>query len=399
MPTSIPPPPSTAPSPSSRTAALAAWLQAFWPAAQALSTREKFRASTGAALGILFSAVLAGWTLAGHGPGSQALLAAALVAPLGASAVLVFAVPSSTLAQPWSVVGGNTVSALVGVACARWVPHAGMAAALAVGLAIAAMLALRCLHPPGGASALLMVLGGHHGFAYALQPVMLDSALLVAAGLLYNQLTGRPWPQAHRPAAQAPATPGAHLTRHDLDAALAHYNQLVDVNPDDLQALLQYAEAAAYQRTLGELRCADVMSPSPAVARADLPLRQAWATMRERRVKALPVVDRQQHLVGIVTVADFMRQVDLDAHEGLGWHLRALLRRGTQRRPAGERTVGEIMTRQVRVASSDRLLIDLVPVFSDGGHRHIPIIDAGRRVVGIITQSDLIRALYDNVRR
>ncbi len=54
--------------------------------------------------------------------------------------------------------------------------------------------------------------------------------------------------------------------------------------------------------------------------------------MRERRVKALPVVDRQQHLVGIVTVADFMRQVDLDAHEGLGWHLRALLRRGTQRR-------------------------------------------------------------------
>ncbi len=137
----------TAPSPSfphRRPGRLAAGLLA---AAQALSTREKFRASTGAALGILFSAVLAGWTLAGHGPGSQALLAAALVAPLGASAVLVFAVPSSPLAQPWSVVGGNTVSALVGVACARWVPHAGMAAALAVGLAIAAMLALRCLHP------------------------------------------------------------------------------------------------------------------------------------------------------------------------------------------------------------------------------------------------------------
>ncbi len=90
-----------------------------------------------------------------------------------------------------------------------------------------------------------MVLGGHHGFAYALQPVMLDSALLVA---------GRPAlqpPDRQALAAGAPAGgtgarhAGAHLTRHDLDAALAHYNQLVDVNPDDLQALLQYAEAAA----------------------------------------------------------------------------------------------------------------------------------------------------------
>ncbi len=396
MPTSTPPPPASIPS---RTAALRAWLHAFWPAAQALSAREKLRASAGAALGILVSALLAGWAVASPGPhNGQVLLAAALVAPLGASAVLIFAVPSSPLAQPWAVVGGNTVSALVGVACARWVPHAGMAAALAVGLAIAGMLGLRCLHPPGGASALLMVLGGHHDFAYALQPVMLDSALLVGAGLVYNHLTGRPWPQPYR-AAPAPAAPGAHLTRHDLDAALAHYNQLVDVNPDDLQALLQYAEAAAYQRTLGELRCADAMSPNPTVARADMPLRQAWATMREQRVKALPVVDRQHHLVGIVTVADFMRQVDLDAHEGVGWHLRALLRRGAQRRSTARHTVGEIMTRQVRVASSERLLIDLVPVFSEGGHRHLPIIDAQRQVVGIITQSDLIRALYDNVRR
>ena len=61
-------------------------------------------------------------------------------------------------------------------------------------------------------------------------------------------------------------------------------------------------------------------------------------------------------------------------------------------------TVGQIMTRQVRVASAHRPLMELVPLFSEDGHHHIPIIDAESRLVGIITQSDLVRALYRAVR-
>jgi len=70
---------------------------------------------------------------------------------MGASSVLLFAVPASPLAQPWSIVGGNFVSALVGIGCAHWIPDPALAATLAVGLAIIAMFQLRCLHPPGGA--------------------------------------------------------------------------------------------------------------------------------------------------------------------------------------------------------------------------------------------------------
>lgn len=366
-------------------------LRALWPAAPGIDAREKWRACTGAALGILIAGLGATWLTPGDG---HPALATALVAPLGASAVLVFVVPSSQLAQPWSVIGGNTVSALVGVACALWVPYPAVGAALAVGLSIALMLALRCLHPPGGASALLMVLMGSHDFSVALQPVLLDSALMVAAGLLYNNLTRRRWPHVHHPVPTEPG--GARLTSRDLDAALAHYNQVIDISREDLQDLMQYAEAAAYQRTMGELRCTDVMTADPVTARPEMPLRQAWALIRQHRVKALPVVDRQHHLVGIVTVSDFMRQVDMDVHEGVNFRLRALLRQ--MHRPAPRHTVGEIMTRQVRVASSDRPLTELVPVFSDGGHRHLPIIDAERRLVGIVTQSDLIRAMDAAVR-
>ncbi|MCV4343210.1 HPP family protein [Pseudomonas capsici] len=379
------------PSPSNMT--LAARLRSLWPAPHAIDTREKLRASSGAALGILLVASVAALWLHGALALEHNLLAMAIVAPIGASAVLVFAVPSSPLAQPWSVVGGNTVSALAGIACAKWIPDATLAAALGVSLAIAAMLATRCLHPPGGAAALLMVITGCDQFVYALSPVMLDSLLLVAAGVVYNNLTRRPWPHVQQAKSDSPAS---RFSDADLDAALAHYNQVLDVSRDDLHELLERAEASAYQRKMGEIRCADVMSTTPIVARQEMPLREAWALMRRHKIKALPVIDRQRHLMGIVTVADFMKQIDLDAHEGVGWHLRALLRQVSNKQPAS--IVGEIMTRKVRVASAERLLTDLVPVFSENGHRHVPIIDAQRHLVGIITQSDLIKALYTAVR-
>ncbi len=371
---------------------LLARLRALWPAPMAIRPLEKWRACCGAALGVLLVAVMGSLWLSGVLAMQNNLLALAIVAPIGASAVLVFAVPSSPLAQPWSVVGGNTLSALVGIACAKWIPDPSVAASLAVGVAIAAMMATRCLHPPGGAAALLMVLAGGQHFSYAFSPVMLDSIILVLVGVVYNNLTRRSWPHVQ----PASSPPDSRFTRADLDTALAHYNQVLDVSRDDLQALLESAEASAYQRKMGEIRCKDVMSTTPIVARQEMPLREAWSLMRKHKIKALPVVDRQLHLLGIVTVADFMNQIDLDAHEGVGWHLRALLR--NTRAKQAPAIVGQIMTRTVRVASADRLLTELIPVFSENGHRHVPIIDAERHLVGIITQSDLIKTLYSAVR-
>ncbi|MDX2396489.1 CBS domain-containing protein, partial [Streptomyces sp. DK15] len=120
--------------------------------------------------------------------------------------------------------------------------------------------------------------------------------------------------------------------------------------------------------------------------------------MRQRRIKALPVVDRARRIVGIVTVADFMRHADLDRHHGIGDRLRAMVQRVASSHSEQPEVVGQIMTRTVRVASADRPLVDLVPLFSEGGHHHIPIIDHAQRLVGIVTQSDLVGALYRAVR-
>lgn len=376
------------------------WLHALRPAPVTADWRERLRVAAGAALGIGLSALICRWLA----PGAAWPW---LVAPLGASAVLVFGVPASPLAQPWAVVAGNTLSALVGIACLHLLPHPVLAAALAVGGAIVAMFALRCLHPPGGASALLVVLAGVQDPWFALRPVLIDSLLLVAAGMAYNAATGRAYPHAQRatpePARGTARDDDARGIDADLDIVLARYNQVLDISRDDLKALLQDTGLQGYQRKLAHLRCSDIMSRQLITVRHDTPLQQAWGLFREHRIKALPVVDADRGIVGIVTPADFMRAAEVAGSDGFELRQRKLQDWATGQ-PAGgaggataaplER-VGQIMTRQVRVASVDRHLAELIPLFGSTGHHHIPIVDEAQRLVGIVTQTDLVRALAE----
>jgi CBS domain-containing membrane protein len=373
-----------------RRAPAAGWRE-FLPPDQSVDARERWRAACGALLGVLFTALSCYALAPAHGGAPW------LVAPIGASAVLVFALPASPFAQPWSVVGGNTLSALVGIACVQLLGGTPWAAALAVGLAIALMFGLRCLHPPGGACAVLVVLGGIGDPLFALQPVLLNSLLLVLAGVAYNRRTGRAYPQRGAAVAKADEARRRSFTDADLDAVLARYNQVLDVSRDDLHMLLEQAQMQAWQRRMGQVRCAEVMSAAPVSVNFGTPLQEAWALLRLHRVKSLPVVDRARRIVGIVTLADFMREARIEAHiEAHGnWpqRLAALIRPTRAMHSDKPETVGQIMARQVRVVSQDRPIGDLLPLFASTGHHHVPVIDGQRRLVGVITQSDVLRAL------
>ena len=117
-----------------------------------------------------------------------------LMASLGASALLVFALPGSPMAQPWAVIAGNTLSALIGISAAILVNEPLLAMPLAASFSILGMFVLRCLHPPAAAVALIAVLGHVVSYRYAFFPVLIDSLLLVIAGAIYSNLTGKPYP-------------------------------------------------------------------------------------------------------------------------------------------------------------------------------------------------------------
>lgn len=166
-----------------------------------------------------------------------------LVAPLGASAVLVFALPASPLAQPWPVLGGNMVSVAIGVGLGLLVPEPALAAGLALAAAIAAMSLLRCLHPPGGACALLGALSAHAGWDHVILVLVCNVAVLLAVAWAWNNLTGHTWPHRLVAPAQPPLQgPMRTYEAADLDAVLEEWDEVLDVSRDDLDALFRAVE-------------------------------------------------------------------------------------------------------------------------------------------------------------
>ncbi len=383
----------------SRSQAVLSWARTFLPGRVRINGRERLRACCGALFGVLLTGLATQLIL---GPGIHVPL---LIAPMGASAVLLFVVPSSPLAQPWSVLGGNMVSAAMGVACASWIGDPLWASAIALALAIAGMLALRCLHPPGGAIALSAVLGGPAvealGYGFVVAPVALNSLLLMMMALFFNNATGRRYPHVLQPehanihrTADAPPLDRLGFTPQDLDEVLKQYNQVLDISRDDLEEIFMQTERHAYRRRLGEITCADVMSRDVVTVEFGTPLEEAWNLLRWHRIKALPVVNSARRLVGIVTLMDFLLHANLDRFGSVNERLRQLVRSSGDTHGDKPEVVGQIMTREVSTAAADTHIVELVPLLSNKGKHHVPIVDEQGCLVGMLTQSDLIAALY-----
>lgn len=216
----------------------------FRPILAGATLRDRAVACLGALLGIGLTGLLSRAILGDVGP-----LPLLLAASMGASSVLLFVVPASPLVQPWPLVGGHVVSALTGIVVARIVPDPMLAAGIAVAAAIALMSLLRCLHPPGGSTALIGVLGGSAvhgaGLMFALVPIGLNAVVLGLAGFVFHRFSGHAWP--HRAQVQAGPEPVAD---EDIEAALKAIGEPLDISRPDLKAVVRLAldNAAARKR-------------------------------------------------------------------------------------------------------------------------------------------------------
>lgn len=364
--------------------ALRRWLHSFIPAHVTVRWSERVRSAAGALVGILFTG-----TMMKMVPGASTLIPL-LVAPMGASAVLLFAVPASPLAQPWSIIGGNLVAATVGVTFALLVNDPVIASALAISAAIAGMFALRCVHPPSGAVALTAVIGGPAvhalGYRFVLEPILIQSALLLVGALVYHAATGHRYPHAQRlPAAERPPT-AAGFTRADIVAALRRQSELLDIDPEDIEAVLREMQLQAYTRTFQALTCADIMTTPVVTVLAGTSIPRALELLRQHGFKALPVVDEGRRVVGIVTRVDLLGLAPAD--------MRQTVRRWFSIGALTPPRVADHMKTRVQTIAANAPMSDLVPMFASAGHHHIPVLDADGRLAGIVTESDLVGGLY-----
>jgi len=172
-----------------------------------------------------------------------------IVPSMGASAVLLFAAPHAPFSQPWNVVVGHLLSAVIGVACWQWIPQVTLAASAAVGLAIGAMYVTRSLHTPGGATALAAVIGGDElhalGFGYLFQPILLNVAAILLVALLFNGLfKWRRYPEylhLKTNPVVSQADEYEPINHEDFVYALSQIDTIVDASEDDLLKIYQLA--------------------------------------------------------------------------------------------------------------------------------------------------------------
>ena len=201
-----------------------------------LSLAERLVSICGGIIGIFIMLTISHWAVGATG-------AVMLVASMGASAVLLFGAPHGVMAQPWPLVGGHVVSALIGVLSAQFVQNPYLAAAIAVGIAIGTMQLLRCLHPPGGATALVAVLGGEAvhelGFQFILMPVLLNAVTLLILAVIVNM----PFRWRIYPVAMAAPVPSEasekdghykDITHADFVSALSEMDTFIDITEHDL---------------------------------------------------------------------------------------------------------------------------------------------------------------------
>ena len=237
------------------------------------------------------------------------------------------------------------------------------------------------------------------GYSFVIFPVAINSFILLTVALIYNNATRRVYPHPANKASDSskkiPAEMRFGFTTEDLNQVLKQYNQIIDVSRDDLQTLLQQTEMHAYRRRFGEITCAEIMSGDVVSVEFGTELEDAWALMRKHKIKALPVVDRAQRVIGIVTQVDFIQHANIDLHEGFEQKLKGFIKRTAGVNSDKPEVVGQIMTAQVVTANAAMHIIELIPLMSQNQlHHHIPVIDANRKLVGIVTQSDLVSALY-----
>lgn len=371
-------------------------LRAVGPAMSRPKPAETLRAALGAGLALsLCGAILFGLDLL-HGGGMGFLL----IAPLGATAFLVFAVPNSPLAQPWSAVMGNGVAALGAIAVTGLGAPPQVSAGLAVGLAIALMSLLRAMHPPGAAVALATVLstppGTTLGLDFVLSPVLLDTVLLVLLGVAYNRVTGRRYPF------RQPAAPGRHatadadterrlgLSTDELAAVLDRFNLSANIGAEDFGRVLAAAEAEAARRHFDGLTCAEVMSRDVVSVTPETRLGVVADLFRTHAFKTLPVVDWEGRLAGVIDQNDLIQRARGEAL--LRQDRFAPTLRGMLDSMRGGLVARDVMTTGVRTVHPGDGIGVLVQLLADGGVQAAPVVEDGW-LVGIVTRSDLLAVL------
>lgn len=324
-----------------------------------------------------------------------------LVAPFGASSVLLFAVPNSPLAQPWSAVVGNTVAAAIGVAACLLIADPAVRIAVAVGGAITATILCRAVHPPAGAVAMTAAMSPETverlGFWFALTPIAVGTVALVVLAAIYARLTGRHYPFRHfedkgsHGTADRDPSVRLGLAENELTEILERYRQSFNIGAEDLARMVGAAELQAAAHRTGPMTAKKIMSRDVVTITPDTGLDVVADLFKRHKFTSLPVVGASGRFQGIIFQLHLITQAREDALR-LDRTFTAAIKRLLDPRRKRSVTAGDIMNVAVPRATTSTPIGALLPMMADGQVDAVPVLEYDR-LVGIVTQTDLVAAM------
>jgi CBS domain-containing membrane protein len=359
------------------------------PEAAPLSAAERWRSTLAALLGmLLIQGVLAVMPVKPE--------ISYLLAPLGASSVILFVLPHSPLAQPWSLLGGLLLPAGIGLLCGLWLHPAFLAVAVALAVTVWVTSWLRCIHPPGGAMAVVFAMSAYQQPDSMLTALLNALAALIAVLVVNNLIPGRHYPQCapNTPHARPSRRPQPSIRHADLQFALEKIDAYLDISEEDLVRVYDLASNHAHQRH-EQRTCADLMTREVISVEFGSSLNEAWGLLKNHHLHGLPVVDRSKRVIGLLTLENFLRHVQPAADAGIGDNIRRLLRPTRTDHADKPEVVGQIMSERFTVVRAGDSISQTASLLAASDHPVIlPVIDERQRLVGVLTQTDLLAALY-----
>jgi len=188
--------------------------------------------------------------------------------------------------------------------------------------------------------------------------------------------------------------------RADFQQALKSMDTYMDITVDDLMTLSQRAEQFANRRASEAIQVSHIMSQPVRSVRPQTPLSEAAHLMVTQRISGLPVVDDADHLAGIITEADFLRALGVPAHQphhNLWQTLESLFshlaHHGEPETP--DDPVTAHMVKNVVCVHPDQDLHAVIEAMKRNSVKRLVVCDQDRRVVGMVTRSDLVRLFFD----
>ncbi len=325
-----------------------------------------------------------------------------LVASMGATAFLVFAIPHGPLSQPWPIFGGHICSACIGVVLAQNLPDPLLAASLAVSVSIAIMFLLRCLHPPGAATALIAIVGGDEvhqlAYLYILNPVALNVCIILAWAVVINNLLPRRWyPSVLRSSHQQEKKLGRNalqISQDDMSDALRKMGIYVDISKDELEPILNTIFLKFQQNKIGNIRCQDVMTFPVIYAHQHENIDEILTKLSKHHIRSIPVINRTGLVMGIITMNDILKYIDDSFCNNVAYKLKMMLQKKSSLGREKKMIAAKIMTKPAICFQQQQHIQDVFILMSEQNIHHFPVVNEEQQLVGIITPNNLLNAAY-----